>query len=168
MGRMFITLSVIATAAILAGMGGCASEETDDRAADFTLKSLDGKSVSLAELRGQVVLINFWAVGCAPCRAEAPHLAELQERHAGRGLRVLGVNAWNEPATLVKSFADSVKTPYPILLDGKEVFAEKYRGSAVPMNVLLDRKGNVALTQIGFDDERMRQLDRKIEALLGN
>jgi thiol-disulfide isomerase/thioredoxin len=99
-------------------VGGCSNGSNDDAAPDFKLMALDGREVSVSDFKGKVVLINFWAVGCMPCRIELPHLKELHEKHKGE-LVILAVNAWDEPPELVKeSPAEKVLT----VLTGARVF----------------------------------------------
>ena len=145
---------------------GCSSGSSDEPAPDFRLTSVDGRGVSVSDFKGKVVLINFWAVGCMPCRMELPHLKALHEKHKGE-LVILAVNAWDEPPELVKEFAKAENVPFIVLTGGGKVFQEQYRGGGIPMGVLVDRKGNITFRHIGIDKERMRALDKKLQQLLG-
>lgn len=146
-------------------LGGCSSAPPEDAAPDFELKDTEGNSVRLADLNGSVVLLDFWAVGCGPCRRTLPYLKAIHEKYGSRGLRILAINAWNEPIADIKDFAASMKMPYTILVEGRQVHRKVFNGSAVPMGILIDREGRKVYTYVGWDDERRRILDRKLEEL---
>lgn len=146
---------------------GCASpQRTGQAAPDFTLDSLSGQSVSLSHYKGNVVLLSFWAVGCGPCRAEAPHLKALHEKYGDRGLRVVTVNAWDEPKAQVAKFVEKQNIPYIVLLNGGKLFRENYGGKAIPQVYLLDREGKVAFTHLGWSSGDQKELEQQIEELL--
>lgn len=161
--RCFRFFGLAGTLSFLAA--GCSNEAGDDPAPDFTLKAVDGRVISLSDYRGKVVLINFWAVGCMPCRMEMVHIRNVYEHYEGR-LVILAVNAWDEPREVVKSFADKQELPFLVLLNGRKVHTESYKGKAVPMGVLVDGQGRIVLQQIGFDKQRIEQLDKKLKQLL--
>lgn len=128
----------------------------------FSLESLSGGQVSLAQHRGAVVLINFWATWCVPCRTEMPWLVELHETF-GRDLRILAVAMDEDGATSVSPFAKRFKLPFPVLL-GTEAVADAYKVEALPATVLIDRSGvEVSRTDGPFVLDTMR---RAIRALL--
>ena len=109
-------------------------------APDFTLNDLYGNPVQLSNLRGRVVLVNFWATWCGPCRAELPDLAAVHSAHQADGLTILGVND-GEQAETVSSFLKNNWIPYPVLLDSNQRISSTYRVSAIPMSFLIDRRG---------------------------
>lgn len=145
----------------MVGLLGCASNSKNDHAQyyaemtgktapNFTLTDLNGEKVSLASLKGKPVMVCFWAVGCPPCREEAPYLSQLANDHADKNLVVLGVNAWNETKSTVRKFVKDQKLSHRILLDGAEVFAQ-YGGEAVPAVFWIDRDGMIADVKVGFE-----------------
>lgn len=158
--------------AALAGLllvAGCSQPHplVGQAAPDFSLDDLSGQKVSLAQFRGQVVLLNFWAVGCGPCRMEIPHLVTLHEKYGKDGLRVIGVNAWeNEPDARVKDFVTKEKLPYTILRGSRTFLGDTYKGKYIPHNFLIDRQGKVVWSEIGFDEADLPALERRIEDLL--
>lgn len=109
-------------------------------APDFTLDSMAGTSVRLSDLRGQVVLVNFWATWCGYCLAELPDLAAVYQEHQAEGFVVLGVDT-QESIEQVGGFLKSNYLPYPILLDMNGKVARAYRVSTIPMSFLIDRRG---------------------------
>lgn len=111
-------------------------------APDFTLRSLDGQTVSLAELRGQAVLVNVWASWCAPCRAEMPAMQRVYEEYKDRGLVILAVNSTvqDSPAN-VESFVAELGLAFPILLDTDGTATRLYRVIALPYSFFIGRDG---------------------------
>lgn len=155
---------------ILAGMialGGCsAGLKKGEIAPNFKLPSLEGEIVNLSDARGDVVLLSFWAVGCRPCREESAHLRELHDRYANRGLKIIAVNAWNEPEGMVRKFAAERKLEYVILLDGAGVHTELYGGRGVPDSYLIDRSGVIQYALSGYNESAGRRLERRVIELL--
>lgn len=105
----------------------------------FTLKTLDGRSVSLADFRGRVVLLDFWGTFCPPCVAALPELQALHDRHAARGFAVVGVTVDDRPAMVKKATA---KLTYPIVQATPQVWSA-YKVNALPSLVLVDRDGKI-------------------------
>jgi peroxiredoxin len=120
-----------------------------DTAPDFTLKSLEGSNLRLEEYRGQVVLINFWASWCGPCRQEMPLLDRLHHRYEDTGFAVLGVNVEGEvePA---QEIVDKTNVTFPILIDESQKVSEMYNLQAMPSTVVVDRDGVVRYIHLGY------------------
>lgn len=135
-------------------------------APDFELEDMAGRKVTMAQHRGSVVLLNFWAVGCGPCREEIPHLKHLQEKYGKDGLRVVGINAWDEPVDRIKSFVEKEKLPYTILGGGRRVLSDSYQGRSIPHSFLIDRTGRVVWSEVGFDDGTAAELERQVSAIV--
>lgn len=129
--------------------------EADDQKrqdADFTLRDLQGKSWTLKELRGQVVLVNFWATWCPPCRKEMPDLDSLYQRFQGQGLVVLAIS--DEEAAKVKPFIEERKIRYPILLDPGRKVNEQFQVEGIPKTFLYDRKGKLVAQSIDMRTQK--------------
>lgn len=109
-------------------------------APDFALSTADGTPVTLAELRGQVVLINVWATWCPPCRAEMPAIQAAYERYEREGFTVLAVNVGEDPAT-VTAYMDEVGLSFPAPLDRDGSVSMAYRVTAMPSSFFVDRRG---------------------------
>ena len=120
-----------------------------DEAPDFTLKSLDGGNLRLAEYRGQVVLINFWASWCGPCRQEMPLLDRLHHRYADTGFVVLGINVEGDPDS-AQEIVDKTKVTFPILIDDGQKVSELYNLEAMPSTVVVDRDGVIRYVHLGY------------------
>ena len=117
-------------------------------AAGFTLRSLDGKEFSLPALRGKVVLIDFWATWCIPCRQDLPALEKIYADFRDRGLVMIGIDAGEDRNTVTK-FLELTKLNYPIALAGETNVLESYSVTAFPTLVLIDRDGHIALQHVG-------------------
>ncbi|MBN8280640.1 MAG: TlpA family protein disulfide reductase, partial [Gammaproteobacteria bacterium] len=124
-------LGTLVVAALLAApvMGGNASGGAPEPAAPFSLTSREGKAVSLKDLKGQVVLINFWATWCGPCRKEMPLLEQIQKKYGPLGFTMVGVNV-EEDTRLMDTFLKDVPVTFPILLDPANGVSKLYNVSA--------------------------------------
>lgn len=137
-----------------------------DAAPDFTLADLGGKKVSLSSLKGKVVLLNFWATWCAPCRAEMPALNKLYLDLKEKGLVVLAVSVDDAEKT-VSAYMKQKKFSFPVLMDAdKEVAFDSYGVTGLPTTVLIDRKGLLVETIVGERDWHEPQMKEKILRLL--
>lgn len=125
---------------------------TGQVATDFKLKSVDGKEFSLQDLRGKIVLLDFWASWCVPCRRELPLMEKLHQEFNGSGLVVLGINA-GEDAETVSKFLQVTRVTYPILLAADDATVHSYSVNAFPTVVLIDREGQVAMYRVGAGGE---------------
>lgn len=118
-------------------------------APDFTLLTLSGDTVRLSGLRGKVVLLNFWATWCVPCRTEMPTIEDLYQRHKDQGLEVVGVNLDLLSTAGVEAFVKEVGVTFRIVLDPSWSTARAYRVVGLPTTYLIDRAGNVVVREIG-------------------
>ena len=120
-----------------------------ETAPDFTLKSLDGGNLRLEEYRGQVVLINFWASWCGPCRQEMPLLDRLHERYEDTGFAVLGVNVEGEVGP-ARDIVDRTRVSFPVLIDEGQRVSQRYQLEAMPSTIVVDRDGMVRYIHRGY------------------
>ncbi|HHB91114.1 MAG TPA: TlpA family protein disulfide reductase [Anaerolineae bacterium] len=109
-------------------------------APDFTLQTPEGESLSLADLRGKAVVLNFWATWCPPCRAEMPELQAAWEAYGAGGLVVLGVNQAEDAAT-VQAYLDELGLTFPVVLDTQYEAASLYSVNSLPTTYFIDREG---------------------------
>ncbi len=114
-----------------------------NQAPQFELKDLNGRTVRLSDYRGKVVMINFWATWCPPCRAEMPDLVRLQREHAKHGLQIIGITYPPEQKDRVRRFARSLKVNYPIVLGTREIRARFSSEETLPLTVVINRDGKV-------------------------
>ena len=140
----------------------------------FALKDLNGRTVQLSTYRGKVVLINFWATWCPPCRAEMPDLIRLQREYASHGLQIIGITYPPENKNRVRRFARSLKVNYPIILGTREIRARFSSDEILPLTVVIDRDGKVndiisgILLPEEFDEQIKPLLMKKTEGELRN
>jgi peroxiredoxin len=120
--------------------------------ADFTLTDLQGKSWSLKALRGKVVLVNFWATWCQPCRREMPDLDTLYKRFKDQGFVILGIS--DEESPKVKELLSELKVSYPILLDAGRKVNELFRIEGIPKNFVYDRNGKLVAQSIDMRTQK--------------
>lgn len=161
-----------AGAVVIAAVGlvpACAGEAGEEQAAAYAAVALDGDSIGLADLRGDVVLLNVWATWCAPCRAEIPVLQDLHERRASEGLRVVGVSV-DDPSARdeVRRFADDLGMMYAIWLDPAERVASAFRLHGIPSTIVIGRDGRERWRTVGpieaGDPALGRELDEALAA----
>ena len=118
-------------------------------APDFTLRAMDGPNMRLQEQRGRVVMINFWATWCGPCRQEMPHLNRLYEKYKGSGFVLLGVNV-DDDARNATELAAKLGLRFPVLLDTDKTVSKLYDLATMPSTVLIDRDGKVRYVHRGY------------------
>jgi thiol-disulfide isomerase/thioredoxin len=109
----------------------------------LSLRDMQGRRISLSKYRGKVVLLNFWATWCPPCRAEMPDLIKMQRQYRKRGLRVLGITYPPQKAREVRQFIRQLGVNYPIALGTKETKALFDQTGTLPLTIIIDRQGNV-------------------------
>jgi peroxiredoxin len=122
---------------------------TGQSAPDFALKSSSGDNLRLSEFRGDVVMVNFWATWCGPCRQEMPLLDELYSRYGRVGFSLLGVNIDDNQSKAMDMIAE-LGVSFPVLFDSSKQVSELYDVDAMPVTVLIDREGTVRYVHQGY------------------
>lgn len=138
-----------------------------DEAPDFTVEMFDGGKITLSTLRGKVVLLNFWATWCPPCREELKRVQkDIIDRFAGRDFLFLPVSR-GEQRSVVAAFREKEGYTFPMGLDPEQLIYDRYASNYIPRNFLIDQRGKVVLAEVGYDHKEFEQLIRAIEKTLG-
>lgn len=118
---------------------------------NFSFKDTNGKKVSLSEFKGKVILLDFWATWCVPCKQEIPGFIGLQKKFGERGLQIVGLSV-DDPLGKAKAYAGEMKMNYPVLLaEGKEDILKAYEPiPSIPVSVIIDRRGRIAARHLGI------------------
>lgn len=142
-----------------------ATPEKGKKAPNFTLRSNQGKVVRLSDLRGQVVLVNFWATWCGPCRQEMPLLDELNDKYRKVGFKVVAVNI-DQDRKQAAAMGRSIKFRSPILFDDDQKVSRLYDLKGMPSTFIVDRDGVVRYVHVGYKRGYERDYETEIRALL--
>jgi len=150
---------------LVAATGAASSGLTGQPAPDFALKSSTGKNLRLSEYRGDVVMINFWATWCGPCRQEMPLLDELYSRYQRVGFSLLGVNI-DDDSGKAMNMVSELGVSFPVLFDARKEVSRLYAVDAMPVTVILDREGTVRHVHQGYKPGYEQKYLEQIRALL--
>lgn len=126
--------------------------EVDHVAPDFTLPDLEGNQISLSTYKGRVVLLNFWATWCPPCRLEMPTMEKAYRKYRDKGFEVVAVSVDAGPKSSVKSFLREFGLSFQVLLDPDMETLRAFRGFSLPMTVVIDRQGVIRSRELGYRD----------------
>jgi thiol-disulfide isomerase/thioredoxin len=118
---------------------------------NFVFKDINGQKVSLTAFKGKVILLDFWATWCVPCKQEIPGFIELQKKYGGRGLQIVGVSV-DDSLKMAKEYATGMKMNYPVLLaEGKEDILKAYDPiPSIPVSIIIDRDGRIVARHLGI------------------
>jgi peroxiredoxin len=150
--------------ALLVPLAASAVEE-GKTAPDFTLKSLAGNNLKLSEMTGNVVLINFWASWCGPCREEMPLLNALHKKYEPLGFSVLAINV-EENVDAARGFMKNFPVEFPVLLDNTNQVSQRYKVIAMPTTVVVDRDGNVRYLHQGYKSGDEAKYQKMVKTLV--
>jgi len=153
-----------AAATVLLAFGAHA-DEIAGPAPNFTLESRGGGTVSLEDFEGDVVMINFWATWCGPCRKEMPHLEALHQRYKDLGFTLLGINV-EDDSKGVERFLKDTPVSFDVLLDPANEVSGLYRVVAMPTTVIIDRAGQMRYIHHGYQSGYEHQYQAQIRELL--
>jgi len=140
------------------------SGENQDRAPGFKLKDLNGESVEFADYEGKLLLVDFWATWCGPCRRSIPHLVSLYQEYHEQGFEVVGISLDRSGPQRVRDFAEKMSIPYKIALGSREDAESWNTGPSIPVAFLVDRSGTIVNKFIGY--QRKSVLDEEIRKYL--
>ena len=160
----------IATLAVIAAVGGwlaLGSSAVHDAAPQVRYTLLDGQQKSMADLKGQVVLVNFWATSCTTCVAEMPQLVSTFEKYRGRGYQTVAVAMSYDPPAYVANFAESRQLPFSVAIDNTGEIARSFGDVRLtPTSMLINKRGQIVKRYVGAPD--FAALHRLVEQLLAD
>jgi len=151
--RKAVLLVLAGMFAVAAAFTSCSAVDSGKPAPDFTLKDLQGRDFTFSSTAGKVVILDFWATWCPPCRMEIPHFQELYMRYKAQGLEIIGVALDQGGVRDVKPFAEEYGVTYPVVIGDQRVAASYGGIRAIPTTFIIDREGRIAQTAVGYRDK---------------
>jgi peroxiredoxin len=168
-----IYLVILALFGLLLGIDGCkwigssGRKNVSSRSSNtpnFIAKTLDGKPIKLSDFQGKVVLLNFWAVWCGPCKKEVPDLVSLYKKYQDKGFVILGISDMSDLGE-IKSFVKEHGMEYPVIVDRGDI-SEEFEVEAFPTSVLIDRNGKVVQRYMGYSPVLRSKLEALIQKMI--
>lgn len=144
---------------------GSANVHANENAPDFTLKSKENGNIRLSEQRGNIVLVNFWASWCGPCRDELPEMEALYQEYQDLGFEILAINVDDE-ASKADVLLNDIEVSFPVLYDTSGEVSKLYDVNAMPTTVMIDRDGNQRLVHLGYRAGDEKKYEKAIKILM--
>ncbi len=153
-------IGIAVPAVLVAALAGAAlgwehfaiPRRTREPARNFTIRTLDGRTLRLADLRGRPLVLDFWATWCAPCRASMPHLSAMQDRFGRQGLQVVGLSVDDVSPDQVRAFADRLRVHFPVGMAPEKMLDEYGPIRSIPTTIFIDRRGRIVRRLVGYVD----------------
>jgi peroxiredoxin len=163
-----LTVAAVALLGICAARGGSDTKSLEGKPApDFSFDTIDGKKVSLSQEKGNVVLLDYWATWCPPCRASLPHVQKISADadRAAKGLKVYAINSKEETGA-VKEFLEKNNYTFTVPMDAKGEFGKAYLVEGIPTTVIVGRDGVIRNVFIGYGEGSDEPMEKAIDAAL--
>jgi len=160
-----ILLATIAASFLSASGPVDAAPRPGQPAPNINVISMTGQTISQENYRGHVVILDFFATWCQPCRQSIPHLVEMNRKYGRQGLQILGLSVGEDGERAVKAFTDEFRVNYPLAIAGESTTAD-FGVRSVPVMFLVDKKGKVAEVYRGYSNEIARSVEQSIKRLL--
>lgn len=167
MKQITVVANCMVLAMVLLFSGTVNAKSVNQKAPEIALPDKSGKTVKLSDFRGQVVMVNFWASWCQPCRTEMPLIEKIYQRYKKLGVTVLGVNVDEDPKKGMKMLKET-PVSFPVVYDSKNTVIEKYKVQAMPSTYMVDAKGNIREVHRGYKAGDEKDYENYIRKLLRN
>lgn len=161
----WITLAAVSASLVSAPISVAAALDAGAKMPEIGLTDLAGKPVNAASLAGKVVIVDFWATWCAPCREELPQLQKFHQKYGAKGLVIVGVSIDKESGG-IKDFLGKMKVTFPVVHDAAHAVAGKYAPPRMPTSYVVDRKGIVRYVHGGYRAGDAAEFEKQIQELL--
>ncbi len=163
----WVTMTIILVCLmVLPVWGQLPAPETNHVSPDFTLPDLDGNQINLSNYRGKVVLLNFWATWCPPCRLEMPTMEKAYQKYRHKGFEVLAVSVDAGPKSAVEHFLQELGLTFQVLLDPDMETLRTFRGFSLPTTFVIDRHGVIRSRELGYRDWTDAESTKLLQRLL--
>ena len=149
MKKHVLLIALVAFILIVSAVTFAAKEKS---APDFVLTDLDGNEITLANLKGKVIFLNFWATWCGPCRHEIPDFVEFYEKYKDKGMEIIGISV-DKSAKKVKDFMGKHKISYPVVMATNEIMGDYKPGRYIPTTIIINTKGHIVEKKVGIMDK---------------
>ncbi len=146
--KKIISLSILAL--LMIGLTSCSGGSSLPKAPDFTLRDGNGKTYSLSDFKGKMVIIDFWATWCPPCKKEIPDFIDLYSKFHDKGLEILGISVDQGGWMVTNEFATSHGMNYPVMMANRDVVYQYGGISSIPTTYIIDQKGRIAAQFTGY------------------
>lgn len=160
-----ILLALIAASTLAVSALADAAPRPGQPAPNFKVISTSGQAISEENYRGRVLILDFFATWCQPCRQSMPHLVEMNRKYGKQGLQILGLSVDEEGERAVKKFTEEFRINYPLAMAGDHTTVD-FGIRSVPVMYLIDKKGNIVEVYRGYSNEMARSVEQSIKRLL--
>ncbi len=150
----FMIPVILVASVLMSADNACALKDDPPMAPDFTLKDLNGNEITLSDYEGKMLVLNFWATWCPPCRAEIPDFIEVYSEYKDKGLEILGVSVDQASPDQVRQFVDRNEMNYPVAMATRDLFRDYPLPEAIPTTLVIDRTGKIQYKKVGMMSKR--------------